>query len=166
MQNSKIIGSVLILLTLAVANISVQAQRRSSRSVDRQVGVILQQLDRSSGRFRNSLNRAVARQRIDQTGSGNNVNTIQADFQRATTRLNTQFNQRQAVAADVENVLQSASVINRFMARNPLNRQVQSDWVQVRSDLNSLSAAYGLTLAVEPANLSGCQFHSIWTTFR
>src|SRR5687767_657382 len=144
MQNSKIIGSVLILLTLAVANISVQAQRRSSRAADRQVGVILQQLDRSSGRFRNSLDSAVAQQRIDQTRSGNNINTFQSDFQRATTQLNTQFNKRQAGAADVENVLQSASVINGFMARNRLNRQVQSDWAQVRTDLNSLSAAYGL----------------------
>jgi len=144
MQNSKIISSILILLALAVANMSVQAQRRSSRAADRQVGVILQQLNRSSGRFRNSLNSAVARQRIDQTRSGNNINTFQSDFQRATTQLNTQFNQRQAGAADVENVLQSASVINGFMARNRLNRQVQSDWNQVRTDLNSLSAAYGL----------------------
>ena len=145
MKNSKIISSVFILLALAVANISVQAQRRSSRAGDRQVGVILQQLDRSSGRFRNSLNTAVARQRIDQRDSGNNVNTSHADFQRAITQLNIQFNRRQAGAADVENVLQSASVINSFMARNRLNRQVQSDWNQVRTDLNSLSAAYGLT---------------------
>lgn len=145
MQNSKIIGSVLILLALAVANISVQAQRRSSRAADRQVGVILQQLDRSSGRFRNSLNTAVAQQRIDQTRSGNNISTFQSDFQSATTQLNTQFNRRQAGAADVQNVLQSASVINSFMARNRLNRRVQSDWNQVRTDLNSLSAAYGLT---------------------
>ena len=98
MQNSKIFSSVLILLVLAVANISVQAQLRSSRSVDRQVGVLLQQLDRSSGRFRNSLNKAVARQRIDQTRSGNNINTFQSDFQRATTQLNTQFGRRQAGA--------------------------------------------------------------------
>lgn len=134
MQNSKIIGSVLILLTLAVANISVQVQQRSSRAADRQVSVILQQLNRSSGRFRNSLNTAVVQQRIDRTSSGNNINTIQADFQKATAQLNTQFNQRQAGAADVENVLQSASVINGFMARNRLNRQVQSDWAQVRTD--------------------------------
>ena len=145
MQNSKIIGSILILLTLAVASISVQAQRRSSRAADRQVGVILQQLNRSSGRFRNSLNTAVAQQRIDQTRSENNINTFQSDFQRAITQLNNQFNQRQAGAADVENVLQSASVINGFMARNHLNRRVQSDWTLVRSNLNSLSAAYGLT---------------------
>ncbi|HEY5885591.1 MAG TPA: hypothetical protein VIT88_12945, partial [Pyrinomonadaceae bacterium] len=145
MQNSKIIGSVLILMALAVANISVQAQRRSSRAGDRQVGVILQQLDRSSARFRNSLNSAVAQQRIDQTSSENNINTFQADFQRATAQLNTQFNQRRAVATDVENLLHSASVINGFMVRHRLNRQVQSDWTQVRTDLNSLSAAYGLT---------------------
>src|SRR5688572_22888389 len=121
MQNSKIISSVLILLALAVANISAQAQRRSSRAADRQVGVILQQLDRSSGRFRNSLTTAAAQQRIDQTRSGNNINTFQSDFQRATTHLNAQFNKHQAVAADVQNVLQSASVINGFMTRNHLN---------------------------------------------
>ena len=145
MQHSKIIGSVLIVLALAVANISVQAQRRSSRAGERQIGVILQQLDRSSERFRNSLNTAMARERLDQTRAGNNITTFQSDFQSATAQLNTQFNQRQAGAADVENVLQRASVINGFMARNRLNRRVQSDWAQVRTDLNSLSAAYGLT---------------------
>lgn len=144
MKTSKIIGSVFILL-LAVVDVSVQAQRRSTRASDRQVGVIIQQLDRSAGRFRNSLNTALAQQRIDQARSGNDINTFQSDFQRATAQLITRFNQRQAGVVDVENVLQSASVIDGFMNRNRLNRQAQSDWAQVKTDLNSLSSAHGLT---------------------
>jgi hypothetical protein len=144
MQNSKRIVSVFILLALAVINVSVQAQRQSSRSTSRQVGAILQRLDRSSTRFSNSLNTALARQRIDQTRSGNDVNTFRSDFERATVHLRDQFNQRRAVAGDVNKVLQTASLINGFMSRNALDRRAQSDWAVVRTDLNSLANAYGI----------------------
>jgi hypothetical protein len=141
MQNSKRIVSVFILLALAFINASAQGQRQSSRSTNRQVGVILQRLDRSFNRFSNSLNTALAQQRIDQTRSGNDVNTFRSEFQRATVHLRDQFNQRRAVAADVENVLQNASRVNGFMGRNALNRRAQSDWAVVRTDLSSLATA-------------------------
>jgi hypothetical protein len=145
MQNSKSIISVFILLAVAFINVSAQGQRQSSRSTDRQIGVILQRLEGTSSRFRNSLNSAMVQQRIDQTNPQNDINTFQSDFDRATAQLKDQFNRRAAVFADVENVLQSASLINSFMARNRLNRQVQSDWALVRTDLNSLANAYGIS---------------------
>lgn len=52
---------------------------------------------------------------------------------------------RAATVADVENVLQSASPINGFMTRNRLNAQTQNNWAAVRTDLNSLATAYGLS---------------------
>jgi len=141
MQNFKSIVSVFILLALAAINVSTQAQRRSSRSTDRQVGTILERLDRTSSQFNNSLNTALL-QRRDQTSSGSDINTFRSEFERATAHLRDQFNQRRAVAADVENVLQSASRINGFMTSNRLNRRVQSDWALVRTDLNSLATSY------------------------
>jgi hypothetical protein len=142
MQNSKSIVSVLILLAVAIINVSAQAQ--TSRSTDRQVGVILQRLDRTSARFRNSLSTALVQQRIDQTRSGNDINTFRSEFEQSMVQLREQFNQRRAAASDVENVLRSASRVNGFMTRTPLNRRAQSDWAMVRTDLNSLANAYGI----------------------
>jgi hypothetical protein len=41
--------------------------------------------------------------------------------------------------------LQKASPVNGFMTRNRLNPQVQNDWAQVRTDLNGLANAYGIS---------------------
>src|SRR5688572_20803490 len=141
MQKLKSIISVFIML--AVAFIGVNAQAQQSRTTNRQVGVILQRLNRASAQFRNSLD-ALVRQSVDQTRSGNEINTFQSDFEHATAELNTKFNQRQSATVDVQNVLQKASLINHFMTSNRLNRRVQSDWTMVRHQLNSLSTAYGL----------------------
>jgi hypothetical protein len=54
------------------------------------------------------------------------------------------FTHRQAVAADVQDILQKASIVNGFMTRNRLNLQVQNDWTSVRTDLNALAGAYGI----------------------
>ncbi len=145
MQNLKSIVSVVILLTFGIINVSAQTQRSASRSNDRQVGVILQRLDRSSSRFRNSLDRALVQGRINQTQSQTDINTLRSEFERTIVHLRDQLNRRQAGAADVENVLQRASLINSFMTANPLNRRVQSDWALVRTDLNSLASAYRIS---------------------
>ena len=142
MQKSKSFISGFILLALALISMNGQAQQSSSKN--RQIGVTLQRLNRTSAQFRNSLDAALIQQ-SNETRFGMEISTFQTDFERATAQLNTQFNQRRAAAVDVENVLQRASLINRFMTSNRLNRRVQSDWTMVRAQLNSLSTAYGLS---------------------
>ena len=44
-----------------------------------------------------------------------------------------------------ENTLQKALLVNGFMTRNRLNGQVQNDWATVRTDLNALANAYGVS---------------------
>jgi hypothetical protein len=64
----KSIVSVFILLVFSIViGVSAQAQSQPNRSNTREVGNMLQQLERSSGRFRNSLNLALVQASIDQT---------------------------------------------------------------------------------------------------
>jgi hypothetical protein len=51
---------------------------------------------------------------------------------------------------DVQKVLQNASLINDFMTRNRLNSQVQKDWATVRTELNELAHACGLSWQSRP----------------
>jgi hypothetical protein len=144
MPISKSIVSVLILLAFSIIiGQSVNAQQ-PYRITDRQVGVILQRLDRSSIRFRNSLNVTLVQVSVDQTQPQNDINTFQPGFERATKQFRDQFTRRLAVASDVENILQQATLINGFMTSNPLNARVQKDWTLVRTDLNSLANSYGV----------------------
>ena len=145
MKNSKRIMSVLILFALAIIGVSAQAQRQSSRVATRQISSILQRLEQSSNRFRDSLNNGLVSDRIDETRPQNDINSFEPAFESAIVQFRDRFTSRRAGAADVQNILQKASLINGFMTRNRLNTQVQNDWASVRTDLNALANAYGVT---------------------
>jgi hypothetical protein len=145
MNRSKYILSVLILFAFGSIGLSAQVQRRANSIPDRQVSVTLQRLERSSNRFRNSLNLALVNARIDETRPQNDINSFEPAFSSAMDQFRDRFTHRQAVVADVQNVLQKASLVNGFMTRNRLTVQVQNDWTAVRTDLNALASAYGVS---------------------
>ena len=141
----KSIVSVFILLAFPIViGVSVQAQPQLNRNNTRQVGNILQRLERSSSRFRNSLNAGLIQVSVDQTRPQNDISTFESEFQLAIKEFRDQFTRRLAVAADVENILQRASPINSFITQNTLNPRVRNDWSLVRTDLNTLANTYAI----------------------
>lgn len=159
MNYSKRIVYVFIVLAFSIIGVSVQAQRRPNRVSDRQVSGILQRLERSSSRFRATLDTALDRSRIDGTRAEDNLNSMARDFDNATSQLKDRFGHRRAVAADVDNVLQRAAPINDFMNRNGINAQTQDAWTSVRTDLNALANAYSVSWqwnrqTLPPVNIS------------
>ena len=145
MKNSKRVVSVFILFILSIIGVNAQAQRQPYLDSDRQVSNILQRLERSSSRFRGSLNTALVQDRIDQTRPQNDINSFESAFASAINQFRDQFARHRAGTADVENVLQEALSINGFMIRNRLNTRAQDDWASVRTDLNVLANAYGVS---------------------
>src|ERR1051325_1492680 len=141
----KSIVSVFILLAFSfVIAVTIQGQQQTSRNNTRQVGIMLQRLERSSSRFRNSLNLALVQGSVDQMRPENDVSTFESGFQLAIKQFRDQFTRRLAVAADVENILQKASPINSFITQNTLNPRVKNDWSLVRTDLNTLATVYAV----------------------
>ncbi len=145
MKNKTPIVSVLTLVVFSIIGVSAQAQRQPSRVATRQISAILQRLDRSTNTFRDSLNNALVSDRIDETRPQNDINSFEPAFESALDQFRDRFTRRLAVAGDAQNVLQKASLVNGFMTRNRLNAQVQNDWAQVRTDLNALANAYGIS---------------------
>jgi len=145
MKKSKQMISMFVLLAFSIIGVSAQTQRQSSRVTERQVGSLLQRLEQSAGRFRVSLNSALVQAGIDETRPQNDINTFAPALETAIDQFRDRFTGRTAVAADVQNILPKASLINGFMTRNRLNPQVQSDWAQVRTDLNALANAYNVS---------------------
>lgn len=140
----KSIASVFILLLFSII-IGFAVQAQSNRTNTRQVGNMLQQLERSSSRFRNSLNVALVQRSVDQTLAHNDISTFQAGLDLAIKQFRDQFTRRLAVASDVESILQKASPINSFITQNTLNPRVKNDWASVRTALNTLASAYGVS---------------------
>jgi len=142
----KSIVSVFILLVFSIViGLSIQAQPQPNRNNTRQVGNLLQRLERSSSRFRNSLNVALVQGSVDQMRPQNDVSTFESDFELAIKQFRDQFTRRLAVGTDVESILQKASPINSFITQNTLNLRVKNDWTSVRTDLNTLANAYGVS---------------------
>lgn len=135
----KSIAYVFILLLFPIIiGLEVQAQPQPNRNNTRQVGNMLQRLERSSSRFRNSLNVALVQRSVDQTQPQNDISTFQSGLDLAIKQFRDQFSRRLAVASDVESILQKASPINSFITQNTLNPRVKNDWASVRTDLNTL----------------------------
>jgi hypothetical protein len=107
---------------------------------------MLQRLERSSNKFRNSLNVALVQRSVDQTQPQNDISTFHSGFDLAIKQFRDQFTRRLAVASDVESILQKASPINIFINQNTLNPRVKNDWKSVRTNLNTLANAYGVSL--------------------
>ena len=134
-----------LLLLISIIGVNAQTQQ-PYRTTDRQAGIILQQLERSTSRFRGSLNLAlVVHARIDQTRPQNDINSFEPALGVAIDQFRDRFSRGLAVADDLQNILQSALPINGFMARQRLNRRVQNDWATVRTHLSALANVYGLS---------------------
>ena len=145
MTSIKSTTSVFVLLLFPIiVGLCVQAQPQLNRNNTRQVGNLLQRLERSSSGFRNSLNVALVQGSVDQTQPRNDVSTFQSGLDLAIKQFRDQFTRRLAVASDVETILQKASLINSFVHQNTLSPRVKTDWASVRSDLNALANAYGV----------------------
>lgn len=101
-------------------------------------------VETSADNFRRSLDAALDRSRLDGTNREDNINDLVSDFENQTNQLRDRFSSRQAVAADVEAVLERAGRIGEFMQRSRLTQQAQGDWTLLRADLNALARAYGV----------------------
>jgi hypothetical protein len=121
------------------------AQQRPNRASDQQLGALLSRIDRSIATFRTSFDRAIDRSRINGSRAEDDINQSVSDFKQATERLRDRVQDHRAGAADVEDVLRRASVIDGFMASHALDATVARDWQSLRGDLDELARAYGVT---------------------
>jgi hypothetical protein len=101
--------------------------------------------DRSDD-FRNHLDSALDRSRIDDTRREDRINEVAREFERAANRLNDRFDNGRDLsrsANEARQLLEIGARIDRLMQRSRLNGRVQSDWAQIRQDLRVIASAYG-----------------------
>lgn len=137
----------LLMLTIGVLTVTAQvdAQQRGVRVSDREVERIIRNIEQKSDTFKRSFDPALDRSRLDGTNAENLIHDYVKAFEDATNNLRSRFNGSNAVASDVENVLNRAAVIDQFMRTNLPQRQIQANWVSLRGDLNRLAKAYNVT---------------------
>src|SRR5205085_7178450 len=118
------VALVAAMLSLGLAS-AAQAQR-PYRMNDRQVESTLRRVETDADRFRSSFSTALDRSRWNGTSTEDQLNGYVQNVETATDTLRSRFNSRNAVAADVENVLRQAAFLNDFMLRNGLDMQAMN----------------------------------------
>lgn len=145
MKKSKPIVSLFILFTVSIIGVNAQTRARPYRVSDRQLANTVRQLNRNSARFRNTLTSTLNQNRSDDTNAENQINSLERDFENARIQFRDLFNRRSATAADAQTVLEKAAPLNVILSHNRVSSQVQKDWASVRTNLNVLANAYGMT---------------------
>ena len=130
------------LLALAVVlNMTVNglAQRRWYRGNVRE---IIRELESDTDRFKSSLDSALDRSTLNGTRAEDEINAYVKQFEEATDRLRDRSEDREYAPNLAREVLARGRSINGFMRANRLGGRAESDWVQVRNDLNRLANSY------------------------
>ncbi|MDQ2921512.1 MAG: hypothetical protein M3R52_07880 [Acidobacteriota bacterium] len=138
----KTLVAFVALVVLSAGAAFTQAQRQSYRGTFRSVRQLILRIENRTGLFRNSLN---ARNQSSVYGTGGaNMNLVQ-DLETSVAQLRVRFDRREATATDVQEVLNRAALIDRFMGRNSRGAAVVRNWTNLRSDLNQLASVFNLT---------------------
>lgn len=148
----------LLALTLLVLSLSVvaSAQYRNDRNnrnndrygngnYNRNLRATVVNLKNRSKRFEKTLDRALDRSRYDDRRREDNVNQLAENFKHAAEHLEDEYDNRRdyrETADEARQVLQSGAQLDRAVSRLRLDRNVQNEWNQIRSDLQALDRAY------------------------
>jgi DNA mismatch repair ATPase MutS len=143
---SSLLALVFVITCLGVAapahaQVIGQPYRRSDKEVER----ILHRIENQANSFRQSLDAALDRSRLNGTNQEDDINAFIKNFDEKTKRLHDRFDDHKSVAADVEAVLNSAASIDQFMRRQRLSERAQNDWSTLRASLDNLAEAYNVT---------------------
>lgn len=136
--------ALLAVSVLSAGATFTQAQRQTYRGTSRVVRQLILRIENRTNTFSDSLN-AQNQGRVN-TVRVENLDNLAVDLNTAVTQLREHFDQRQSTAADAQEVLNRAALIDRGMTRrNMLNTTASRSWTNLRADLNQLATAYNVS---------------------
>jgi len=137
----KTLVAFLAVVVLSAGATLTQAQRQTYRGTNRAVRQLILRIENRTDVFRNTINA----QNQSRVYGGENLNTLVDDLDRAVVQLRERFDSRQSTAADAQEVLNRAALIDRLITnRNIRGAAVVRNWTNLRADLNQLATAYGV----------------------
>lgn len=121
----------------------VQAQVSVYRTSDRQVQTLLTRVQTRTDNFRRSIQNVVNR-RAGGAGGQDSITSYIDNLQTATDALRQRIDSRNSTAADAQEVLNRAAVIDNLMRGNRFPVATQNQWSLLRADLTTLATYYNI----------------------
>jgi hypothetical protein len=136
-------AAILTLIFLAGFATIAQAQRPYRLSEGDMRGLI-DRLARDSDQFRKSIDSSLDRSRLDGSRAEDRINDFVKAFDESTDRLKDRFDDDRSASATVQEVLDRASRIDRFISNHRVTGRAYDDWMRVRADLDELASTYSV----------------------
>ncbi len=138
----KNIANIALITLIISTGMALQAQVRPYRVSDRQIQTLLNRIENRTDAFKTQLARSLDNSTLDGTRREDSINAFVSDFENATNQLKDRFSARNSAAGDVQEVLDKAAFINRFMLNHTMSRASETQWTRIRTDLNTLAGYY------------------------
>lgn len=103
---------------------------------------IIRQLETDTDRFKPSLDDALDHSKLNGSRTEDEINDYVKRFEEATDRLRDRAEDREYAPGLAREVLNRARFINTFMRTHRLGAKAETDWAEVRNDLNRLASSY------------------------
>ena len=139
------IATAALVVAGIAANPSGAFAQEPTRLSDEQVERLLERIEKSADKYRDSLDDALDNSRLDDSKREEEINRYVKEFEDATDRLEKHFDDDKTASEDVRNVLTRAIRLDNMMSRYPFSDRAQGDWRLLRNDLDELARAYGVT---------------------
>ena len=133
-----------VFAVLITATTVVQAQTKPYRVSDRTVQYRVEVIGTKTNTFIDQLNKALDNSNFDNSNAEDNILDYVSDFEKANDQLKDNFKDKKSTGADVQNLLDRAFYINRFMERNRLAVGAENSWTSLKTELNTLSNYYNI----------------------
>jgi hypothetical protein len=118
------------------------ASSRPYTVTDTQLQTLLARIEQRTDAFRRDVDRSFDNSRRNGTRTEDNITQFIADFENATDSLRRNFDERDSVSRDVEEVLSRASAIDAYIRNNRQPVAIERQWNLLRSDLSTLANYY------------------------
>lgn len=125
---------------------------------ERQVRNLLTRIETRTDSFRREVQYSLDRTPLATTNREDRIADFITDFENATDSMRRNFESSRSISADVNEVLNRAAFINRFMSRNQLSATAESEWIRIRTDLDTLARLYTVAWDWNRAPGSGIGF--------
>jgi len=140
-------ATVMPIVCLILVSLSAQAQRRvyrgtNQRGTNQSVRQLILRIENRANLFRNSVQVWSVGNTAQTYGSNEDINVLVRDFDDSVRRLHARFDQRQATAMDVQDVLNHAARVDDSARRTTLDARSRNYWSSMRVDLNQLANSY------------------------
>jgi hypothetical protein len=165
----------LILMALVLAGsagaVAWSDQQRASSLSDQQILTIANRLTRQADQLKRTIDLTMARGSVNPSRYEDNLSVLAQDFSDSVWHLRDHATRRQIIATDIDDVLNSATKLERLMRRNQADADIDRAWRAIRTDLDQLGRGTEPpwdwnSPRSNPAPLSAALYHRLTGTYQ